>query len=383
MKKFEFQELTEEEDTIFNRFQGREELFFQRHFNYRFSYDTDNLTKVKIENFKSLSALSFIAVVTIYPVLTLPAMIGLLMDHAEMTSFSAGWVVAIGTFSTATAGFLMSTRIDRHNIKQLSRVTLVIAILMDLISAFTANMIIIIFLVRILWGLAMGVAHASSISSIAHYENFKDGYGLYVGLQFIVSGLGLYLVPVYSELIGVEGFFIAFVIMDLIALYLTKFLHNKSEIIDICKLIGSDVILGLNSKNCILTSQNLIRYFPDSKKFYILIVKPNYGCDTKIIYSKVKRFNKPKLSNPNKKMFNSNFLKKTNNHLENVAFSKYSKLKSIKLYLESLSQPAFVRMTGSGSAIVAYYKSKERCENAKKEFNKKYKNYWCIASKTI
>ena len=186
----------------------------------------------KIDNFKSLSALSFIAVVTIYPVLTLPAMIGLLMDHAEMTSFSAGWVVAIGTFSTATAGFLMSMRIDRQNIKRLCRVALVIAILMDLISAFTANMIIVVFLVRILWGLAMGVAHASSISSIAHYENFKHGYGLYVGLQFIVSGLGLYLVPVYSDLIEVKGFFIAFVIMDLIALYLTKFLQNKSEIID-------------------------------------------------------------------------------------------------------------------------------------------------------
>ncbi len=186
----------------------------------------------KIDNFKSLSALSFIAVVTIYPVLTLPAMIGLLMDHAEMTSFSAGWVVAIGTFSTATAGFLMSMRIDKQNIKGLCRVALVIAILMDFISAFTANVLIVIFLVRILWGLAMGVAHASSISSIAHYENFKHGYGLYVGLQFIVSGLGLYLVPVYSDLIGVEGFFITFVIMDLIALYLTKFLQNKSEIID-------------------------------------------------------------------------------------------------------------------------------------------------------
>ena len=40
-------------------------------------------------------------------------------------------------------------------------------------------------------------------------------------------------------------------------------------------------------------------------------------------------------------------------------------------------------MTGSGSALVAYYQSKKRCENAKKKFNKKYKNYWCIASKTI
>lgn len=59
MKKFEFQELIEEEDTIFNRFQGREELFFQRHFNYRFSYDTDNLTKIKIENFKSIKSEEF------------------------------------------------------------------------------------------------------------------------------------------------------------------------------------------------------------------------------------------------------------------------------------------------------------------------------------
>ena len=54
MKKFEFQELTTEEETMFNRFQAREDIFFHRHFNFRFSYDTDNLTKVKIENFKSI-----------------------------------------------------------------------------------------------------------------------------------------------------------------------------------------------------------------------------------------------------------------------------------------------------------------------------------------
>ena len=58
-------------------------------------------------------------------------------------------------------------------------------------------------------------------------------------------------------------------------------------------------------------------------------------------------------------------------------------LKKIKLNLENLLKPDFIRMTGSGSALVAYFKSKERCELAKKRFNKKYKNYWCIASKTI
>ena len=82
-------------------------------------------------------------------------------------------------------------------------------------------------------------------------------------------------------------------------------------------------------------------------------------------------------------MFNLDFLKLLSNSLETPAFSKYSKLKEIKLCLESLSKPVFVRMTGSGSALVAYYVSKDRCDNAKKQFTKKYKNYWCISSKTI
>ena len=82
-------------------------------------------------------------------------------------------------------------------------------------------------------------------------------------------------------------------------------------------------------------------------------------------------------------MFDFNYLKKLNNSLEPIVFSKYNKLRSIKLFLEKLSKTAFVRMTGSGSAMVAYFQSKQRCDYAKKQFNKKYKNYWCIVSKTI
>ena len=41
-------------------------------------------------------------------------------------------------------------------------------------------------------------------------------------------------------------------------------------------------------------------------------------------------------------------------------------------------------MTGSGSAIVAYFKSdKKSAKNAEKKIKKKFKNYWCITSKTI
>ena len=141
--------------------------------------------------------------------------------------------------------------------------------------------------------------------------------------------------------------------------------------------------MGLKSTNSILTSSNKIKYFRKCEKFYTLIVKPNFGCSTKDIYSKVKKYNKPRLNKPFKKMFNLDYLKKMNNSLESIALSRYSQLRKIKLNLENLSRPEFVRMTGSGSAFVAYFRSKERCDRAKKLFNKKYKNYWCIVSKTI
>ena len=119
------------------------------------------------------------------------------------------------------------------------------------------------------------------------------------------------------------------------------------------------------------------------KKFYVLIVKPNFGCSTKVIYSQVKEFEKARFLSPKREMFNLKFLKKMSNSLEKIAQNRYPKLKKIKSYLENLNNPIFVRMTGSGSAIVAYFLSKKRCDNAKKIFNRKYKNYWCIVTKTI
>ena len=158
---------------------------------------------------------------------------------------------------------------------------------------------------------------------------------------------------------------------------------SKKEIIIISNSIGSDVILGLRFINCVLTSKNKIRYFKSYKKIYTLIVKPNFGCSTKDIYSKVRKFDRPILNRPNIRMFDLNFLSKMQNSLEPIAFSKYPKLQAIKSYLEISSKAFFVRMTGSGSALIAYFKSKEKCENAKRQFSKKYKNYWCIVSKTI
>ena len=51
--------------------------------------------------------------------------------------------------------------------------------------------------------------------------------------------------------------------------------------------------------------------------------------------------------------------------------------------MEHLPNILFARMTGSGSSILGYFLTKNSAIYAAKLFKKKYKNYWCIASKTI
>ena len=158
---------------------------------------------------------------------------------------------------------------------------------------------------------------------------------------------------------------------------------NKKKLYKISSLIGSDVILGINSQCTILKSNNDIKKFSNCPKFYTLLIQPNFGCSTRAIYLGVKNLTKPRFNNPKKKMFTSRFLSNQVNALEKVAFLKYPKLKKIKSNLQSLKNPKFVRMTGSGSVIVAYYLSKRDSEIAKVQFKRKFNKYWCITSKTI
>jgi 4-diphosphocytidyl-2-C-methyl-D-erythritol kinase len=158
---------------------------------------------------------------------------------------------------------------------------------------------------------------------------------------------------------------------------------SKKEIFKISRTIGSDVILGIYSNNLILKSDNTIKEFLGKKNIFTLIVKPSFGCSTKEIYSRVRKFGKAQLNKPKKSMFDINFIKKMNNDLELIAFTKYPRLKTLKNFLDKLSKVEFVRMTGSGSAIIAYFKSYKMCKVAEKKVKKQFRNYWCKTAKTI
>jgi 4-diphosphocytidyl-2-C-methyl-D-erythritol kinase len=158
---------------------------------------------------------------------------------------------------------------------------------------------------------------------------------------------------------------------------------KKIELIKLTTQIGTDVILGIKPTIAILSHNGDLKKYNKNIKLHTLVVKPSFGCSTKDIYSKVKSFSKPQFSFPKLKMFKVKYLKTLNNDLEKIAFKKYPKLKKIKLFLSNTPNNIFVRMSGSGSSIVAYFDSKRSCGNAYSQFKRKFGGHWSIISKTI
>jgi predicted MFS family arabinose efflux permease len=105
---------------------------------------------------------------------------------------------------------------------------LAIAVLADVLSAQFAAASAAFLLIRFTTGLASGAAQIAAISAIARFDNVERGYGLFAMLQFIVAGLGCYILPVYSAELGAKGMFLLFAACDLLALALARALPGRA-----------------------------------------------------------------------------------------------------------------------------------------------------------
>ena len=152
---------------------------------------------------------------------------------------------------------------------------------------------------------------------------------------------------------------------------------------DLCSKIGSDVILGIDQKNLIIFCKKKTTKVKKNLKMFTLMVKPNFGCSTKSIFNQVSHYSKPQLSKIRSKNIDFNLMSKLKNDLEIISTKKYPRLQKLRDYFFNIDKNSHVRMTGSGSTIVGYFKSKKAALNAKKLLRKNYKNYWCNLSKTI
>jgi len=182
---------------------------------------------MRIENFSRFAMFSVIGSVTLMPLLVLPAMIGVLVDQADMSESLAGWSASLNFMGAAAIGLLISLRIHHLNLRQVGTLALALAVVADLASAFMAGPTIAFLVVRTVAGVVLGAAYVATVSSFARYDGYERGFGVFVTLQFSISGSGLYVVPVFSDELGARGLFVVFAVLDFLALILARHLPDE------------------------------------------------------------------------------------------------------------------------------------------------------------
>lgn len=160
---------------------------------------------------------------------------------------------------------------------------------------------------------------------------------------------------------------------------------NHKLLLNLASKVGSDVVLGIKLKNTFFNDKTIsFKRFKNTPNFYLLIVKPNLNCSTKLIYSKNRQFSK-KYKNVNINKINKlvEFFRSEVNDLEKVAFRIYPKIKRLIKYLNDQKNCEFSRMTGSGSACVGYFTKLQFAKKALINVKKKFPKYWCKLSKAM
>ena len=158
-----------------------------------------------------------------------PAMVGILVEHGGFSENYAGWVMAYGSAGTALTLIIISGFIHRIDLKKLSYISLSIAVLIDLYCSIIVEPSFMFLLMRFAIGIFASIANIAIYTSIASFNNQERGYGLFVMMQYSISGVGLYYLILYSQEIGASGLYQLLALLNLIALLLVNQLPDLKK----------------------------------------------------------------------------------------------------------------------------------------------------------
>ena len=178
------------------------------------------------KNFSKFFIYSVIGCLTMPGILFGPAMVGILVDQANFSESYAGWVMAYGSAGSALTLIVISGYIHRINLKKLSYVCLSIAVFIDIYCSLIVEPNFIFLASRFAIGVVATIANIAVYTSIASLKNYERGYGLFVMMQYSISGLGLYYLILYSESIGAMGLYQILALLNFLALLLVNQLPN-------------------------------------------------------------------------------------------------------------------------------------------------------------
>ena len=137
--------------------------------------------------------------------------------------------------------------------------------------------------------------------------------------------------------------------------------------------LGADVPIFINRQDCLVRGigdKIISQLYP---KYFFLLIKPEFNCSTKLMYSKI--------TNDHIDYKINNDLNEINrfdvgNDFEKIIFKEHKDIINIFNFLKNIEGVIFSRVTGSGSCFYATFNNIDSAINAKKIFYKKYPNLW-------
>ncbi len=141
------------------------------------------------------------------------------------------------------------------------------------------------------------------------------------------------------------------------------------------RILGSDIPLFLNQKDCLIqgTGEKITnKMYP---KYYFLLVKPNSNCSTKEIYNLIKNRDLDYNVENDYEEINEFDI---GNDFEKFIIRINEEVTQILNFFKDLEYVIFSRMTGTGSCCYAAFNKKNEAENAQKIFVKKFPLLWTL-----
>ncbi len=157
---------------------------------------------------------------------------------------------------------------------------------------------------------------------------------------------------------------------------------SKKEMIEIGKDLGADVPQALYNTPIIARGiGEKIEKVKTKAKYYIIVIKPEFICNTKEMYQKLDNgdITKQKYNTENmKKALEEKDITKIAENLYNVFEMAVEKAEEIKKEIIKAGAKGSL-MSGSGSTFFGIFENKEQAKRGYKELSKKYKTYYCIS----
>ena len=185
---------------------------------------------MQIEQAGRTSLLALLGSVALFPWLVLPVLVGGFVDHIGLSESEAGWAVAIGALGSALATIPISLAIHHLDLRRLALSGLIIMAIADGLSMAAASLPVWFFLLlRFLYGVGAACVFSSVMSAYAGWKEPDRAYGLFMAIQFALSAVGLYGLPLVLPTLGIGGMYAGVVVLDLIAMAIIPRLPGRDE----------------------------------------------------------------------------------------------------------------------------------------------------------